>query len=66
MTDPAELKDCLADLDGFLRSYRDLLNNEPRMLRPLREALDAGRVKYRDLPHRNGNGNGNGHHVTMK
>lgn len=43
-----ELKDLVDELDGVIAGNRDLLNSEPRIGRPLKEARDAAKVKYDD------------------
>jgi len=49
MNDTDELKECLEEFDRFIRCYRGLLNEKPRILRPLQEAREAALVNYRDL-----------------
>jgi hypothetical protein len=36
------------EIDGVIRSFRDRLNENPRILRPLQEASDAAWTKYND------------------
>lgn len=47
--DPEELKSLRDDLENVFKGYRDLLNDEPRIARPLAEARDAARIKYENI-----------------
>lgn len=47
--DPDELDDIRDELDTVIRAHRDVLNRDPRILRPLMEARDAAKTKYDDL-----------------
>lgn len=44
--DPEELKDVENELEAVIRTHRDILNTEPRIANPLKEARDAARIKY--------------------
>lgn len=44
--DPEDLKSIEQELDVIIGGYRDILNAEPRIMNPLREARDAARIKY--------------------
>lgn len=35
-------------IDNVITDHRDVLNNEPRLLRPLLEARDSAKTKYED------------------
>lgn len=47
--DPEELNEVRKEIDGILQGHRDILNDEPRILRPLTEARDAAATKYKDV-----------------
>lgn len=47
--DPEELNEVRKEIDAIFTDHRDILNDEPRIGRPLREARDAAKVKYDDL-----------------
>lgn len=42
------LGEFVEELDGFVRTNRDLLNEDERIRRPIAEALEAARTKYDD------------------
>ena len=46
--DSEDLKSLLTDLDYVVRSHRDVLDQEPRILNPLQEARDAAKTRYDD------------------
>jgi len=54
--DPEEFHEIADELRGIIRGHRDLLNNEARIMNPLKEALNAARIKIEDLPHPDGLG----------
>ena len=41
-------KELMQELDWFMRTFRDELNREPRILNPVKEARDAAKTKYDD------------------
>lgn len=47
--DPEELRQIHDELEDVFRSHRDVLNDEPRISRPIREAAEAAKVKYEDV-----------------
>ncbi len=47
--DPEELNDVREEIDGIFRAHRDILNDEPRIRRPLEEARQAAKTKYEDV-----------------
>lgn len=47
--DPEELHELVKDLDQLERAHRELLNDEPRILNPLRETQRAAKTKYDDV-----------------
>jgi len=44
--DPEELNDIRQELEDVLKVHREILNQEPRILRPLLEAQQAAKTKY--------------------
>lgn len=46
---PQELDEVRKDLDWVIEAHREVLNQEPRILKPLEEARNAAKTKYEDL-----------------
>jgi hypothetical protein len=47
--DPEKLRQISEEIDGIVNGHRDVLDHNPQISRPLSQARDAARAKYKNI-----------------